>query len=210
MKILYCNKYNYPFSGTEVYLFELMQLMRERGHQVALFSMADPRGKPTPYDRYLVPNLDFKGKASWWQKAGRVGHAIYSTDARRRIRAMIEEFRPDIAHVRGIYHHLSPSILWELKAQRIPVMYHINDFKLLCPAYNLVLQGQPCEACKGGAFWHALTPSCYPGIGARLTLTTEACTALVGGLQEMRRPVPGAQSVCTRQVCGTRVGWRRV
>ena len=55
MKILYCNKYNYPFSGTEVYLFELMELMREQGHQVALFSMADPRGEPTPYDRYLVP-----------------------------------------------------------------------------------------------------------------------------------------------------------
>lgn len=174
MRILYCNKYNYPFSGTEVYLFELMDLMQERGHQVALFSMADPRGKPTPYDRYLVPNLDFKSKASWWQKAGRVAHAIYSTDARRRIRAMIEEFRPDVAHLRGIYHHLSPSILWELKAQRVPAMYHINDFKLLCPAYNLVSQGQPCEACKSGAFWHALEPRCYPGLGARMALTAEA------------------------------------
>ena len=174
MKILYCNKYNYPFSGTEVYLFELMELMRAQGHEVALFSMADPRGEPTPYDRYFVPNINFKARARWWEKAGRVGHAIYSTDARRRIRAMIEEFRPDVAHVRGIYHHLSPSILWELKAQNIPVVYHINDFKLLCPAYNLVLQGQPCEACKGGEFWHALRPSCYPGLGARMALTTEA------------------------------------
>ena len=48
MRILYCNKYNYPFSGTEVYLFELMELMRAQGHEVALFSMADPRGEPTP------------------------------------------------------------------------------------------------------------------------------------------------------------------
>ena len=40
MRILFCNKYNYPFSGTENYLFELMELMRERGHEVALFSMA--------------------------------------------------------------------------------------------------------------------------------------------------------------------------
>ncbi len=176
MKILYCNKYNYPFSGTEVYLFELMELMREQGHQVALFSMADPRGGPTQYDRYLVPNLDFKAKARWWQKAQRVGHAIYSTDARCRIRAMIKEFQPDVAHIRGIYHHLSPSILWELRAHKIPVLYHLNDFKLLCPAYNLVSQGQACEACKGGAFWHALRANCYPGMGARLALTTEAYT----------------------------------
>src|SRR5579864_7329439 len=85
MRILYCNKYNYPFSGTEVYLFELMELMREHGHEVALFSMADPRGEPTPYDRHLMPRLDFKAKTVWWRKAQYAGHAIYSTDARRRI-----------------------------------------------------------------------------------------------------------------------------
>ena len=82
---------------------------------------------------------------------------------------MIAEFRPDIAHVRNIYHHLSPSILWELKAQKVPVVYHVNDFKLLCPSYNLVSEGKACEACKGGQFWHALRPKCYPGLGARLT-----------------------------------------
>ena len=174
MKILFCNKYNYPFSGTEVYLFELMELMRSHGHEVALFSMADPRGAPTPYDRHFVPPIDFKKRSGPWQKLRRAGHLIYSPEARRRLRAMIQEFRPDVAHVRNIYHHLSPSILWELKAQGVPVVYHLNDFKLLCPSYNLLSQGEVCEACKGGAFWHALRPRCYPGTGARLTLTAEA------------------------------------
>src|SRR6202171_4947075 len=58
MRILYCNKYNFPFSGTEVYLFELMELMRSHGHEVALFSMADPRGEPTAYDHHFVPQVD--------------------------------------------------------------------------------------------------------------------------------------------------------
>jgi len=80
----------------------------------------------------------------------------------------------DVAHVRNIYHHLSPSILWELKSQHVPVMYHLNDFKLLCPSYNLVSHGEACEACKGGAFWHAPQQKCYPGLAARLTLMTEA------------------------------------
>jgi len=48
MKILYCNKYNFRFSGTENYLFDTMDLMRARGHQAALFSMRDSRGEPTP------------------------------------------------------------------------------------------------------------------------------------------------------------------
>ena len=64
--------------------------------------------------------------------------------------------------------------MWELKSQQVPVVYHLNDFKLLCPSYNLVSRGEACEACKGGAFWHALRPHCYPGVGARVTLMTEA------------------------------------
>jgi hypothetical protein len=107
MKILYCNKYNYPFSGTETYMFEAMELMRSKGHSVALFSMADPRGKPTPYDHHFVPQTQFKNQKGWFHKACLAAQAIYSFDARRRIRAVIAEFRPDVAHVRNIYHHLS-------------------------------------------------------------------------------------------------------
>jgi glycosyltransferase involved in cell wall biosynthesis len=174
MRVLLCNKYNFPFSGTEVYLFELMDLLRSRGHEVALFSMADSRGEATAYDEHLLPAVDFKGEAGIWAKTKLAAHAIYSTEARRKLRGMIREFRPDVAHVRNIYHHLSPSILWELRAQGIPVLYHLNDFKLLCPSYNLVAQGESCEACKGGAFWHALRPGCYPGAEARAALVAEA------------------------------------
>jgi glycosyltransferase involved in cell wall biosynthesis len=174
MKILFCNKYNYAFSGTEVYLFEAMELMRREGHEVALFSMADPRGSPTAYDSHFVPHIDFKQQAGWFRKVELAARAIYSREARRRIRGMIAEFQPDVAHVRNIYHHLSPSILWELKARKVPVVYHLNDFKVLCASYNLVLRGEACEACKGGEFWHALKEKCYPGWGARMTLVAEA------------------------------------
>lgn len=174
MKILYCNKYNYPFSGTEVYLFELMKLMRSRGHEVALFSMADARGEATPYDHNFVSHIEFDRHAGLTEKIRLAAHAVYSQDARRRMRAMIEEFQPDVAHVRNIYHHLSPSSLWELKSRRVPVLHHINDFKLLCPAYNLVRQGEACEDCRAGAFWRMVDSDCYPGLGARTALMAEA------------------------------------
>src|SRR5579872_7190351 len=77
MRILFCNKYNYPFSGTEVYLFELMQLLRSQGHEVALFSMEDSRGERTPYDGYFVPHIDFKSKAGFAQKVQNAAHAMY-------------------------------------------------------------------------------------------------------------------------------------
>ncbi|HXM21605.1 MAG TPA: glycosyltransferase family 4 protein [Terriglobales bacterium] len=176
MRILYCNKYNFPFSGTEVYMFELMDLMRAQEHEVALFSMADPRGVPTPYDQYFLPKIDFKSPAhGLMARAKLAAHAIYSTDARRRLRQVIAAFRPDVAHVRNIYHHLSPSILWELKAQGVPVVYHLNDFKLLCPTYNMVAKGHACERCRGGQFRHVLTEGCYTGPpGSALVLMAEA------------------------------------
>ncbi|MBZ5719596.1 MAG: glycosyltransferase family 4 protein [Acidobacteriia bacterium] len=176
MRILYCNKYNFAFSGTEVYLFEAMDLMRAQGHEVALFSMADTRGKPTPYDRHFVPHTDFKnGHHGIIEQGKLVAHAIYSGDARERLRRLIEEFRPDVAHVRNIYHHLSPSILWELRAQGVPVVYHLNDFKLLCPSYNMVSNGHACERCRGGQFWRVVTEGCYQGrVGAGVVLAAEA------------------------------------
>jgi glycosyltransferase involved in cell wall biosynthesis len=176
MRILYCNKYNFPFSGTEVYLFELIGMMRAQGHEVALFSMADPRGQPTPFDQRLVPAVDFKKEGiGLLGRAKLAVHAIYSHEARRRLRRLIGEFRPDVAHVRNIYHHLSPSILWELKKQNIPVLYHLNDFKLLCPSYNLVAKGNACERCRGGKFWHVINEGCYTGPpGATTLLAAEA------------------------------------
>jgi len=176
MRILYCNKYNFPFSGTEVYLFELMNLMREQGHEVALFSMADPRGEKTDYDRFLLPHIDFKQPGQgWWHRGCLAAHAIYSSEARQRLGKMIAAFKPDVAHVRNIYHRLSPSILRELRAQGVPVLFHVNDFKIVCPAYNMVRKGRACELCHGGRFHHVITSGCYSGgTSASLVLAAEA------------------------------------
>src|SRR5882724_9888155 len=101
MRILYCNKYNFAFSGTEVYLFDLMDLMRSHGHQAALFSMADPRGESTEYDQHFVPAIDFKHpNAGFMGGARQAAHALYSRQARQKLRDMVRAFRPDVAHVR--------------------------------------------------------------------------------------------------------------
>ena len=164
MRILYCNKYNYPFSGTEAYLFDLIGQMDKRGHETALFSMDHGRAPAFAGRSYLIPHVDFKDpNAGLLQKVKMAAHTLYSPSARRAMRKCLADFSPDLAHIRGIYHHLSPSILWELKQQRIPVLYHMNDFKILCPTYNFVADGRPCELCSQGAFRHAATKGCYAG-----------------------------------------------
>jgi len=176
MRILYCNKYDYPFSGTETSLFGLIEQMERRGHQTALFTM--DHGSPFAYTgrAYRIPRVDFKDpRASFLQKARAAVHALYSRSARTAMRDCIADFSPDVAHVRGIYHHLSPSILFELKRRHVPVLYHVNDFKILCPTYNLVAHGEVCQACRDGAFYHAITERCYNGpVSSSVVLAAEA------------------------------------
>ncbi|MGC2246473.1 MAG: glycosyltransferase family 4 protein [Terriglobales bacterium] len=164
MRILYCNKYDYPFSGTESYLFDLIHRLDERGYETALFSM--DHGSPSAFTgrSYRVPYINFKDPSAGFLKKMRLAaHALYSPSTRRAMRDCIVDFSPDLAHIRGIYHHLSPSILWELKSRGIPVLYHLNDFKILCPTYNMVADGKACDACRGGAFYHVVTKGCYAG-----------------------------------------------
>ena len=121
MRILYCNKYDYPFSGTEAYLFDLIHQMDRRGQETALFSMDHGRTPAFAGRSYLIPHIDFKDpNAGFLKKLRMAAHALYSPSARRAMRSCLADFSPDLAHVRGIYHHLSPSILWELKRQRHP------------------------------------------------------------------------------------------
>lgn len=181
MRILYCNKYNFRYSGTEAYLLEAMEGMRACGHEVALFSMADPRGPATPYDEHRAPLKDFKSARGFLAKARMAAAAVYSFGSRAKLRGMIKVFRPEVAHVRNIYHHLSPSILWELKAQHIPVIYHVNDFKLLCPAYNFVSRsGEICELCAGGKFRNAVSRGCHASGPAAASVLALKRTSIVG------------------------------
>jgi glycosyltransferase involved in cell wall biosynthesis len=164
MRILYCNKYDFPFSGTEIHLFDLIERMNLRGHATALFSMDHGRSPAFSGRAYRIPHIDFKDPSARLPKKMKMAaHALYSPSARRAMRKCLTDFSPDLAHVRGIYHHLSPSILWELKNKQIPVLYHVNDFKVLCPTYNFVAGGRPCELCRQGAFRHAVTRGCYAG-----------------------------------------------
>jgi len=104
MRILYCNKYNFEFSGTEVYLLDLMRLMRQKNHETALFSMADSRGEPSSYDKHLVPRIDFKSSRHPVQSLRMAAHSIYSRDARRRIRGLIHDFQQRICAVASGAH----------------------------------------------------------------------------------------------------------
>lgn len=173
MKILEVNKFYYRRGGADHHFLDLCELLRKKGESVAVFSMRDKRNERNQYEKYFVSNIEF-GKLDW-KLFSRPFRMIYSREAERKIERLIRDFKPDIAHLHLIYHHLSPSILVALKKAKIPTVLTIHDWKLLCPNYKLFTQGELCERCRGGRYYQCSLHRCvHNSFAQSLTTTLEA------------------------------------
>ncbi|MEO6463528.1 MAG: glycosyltransferase family 4 protein [Candidatus Eisenbacteria bacterium] len=160
MRVLAAHKYYWPKAGAETYLFALERLLTAAGHEVVPFAMAHPANLPTPWAKHFVSQVEFRGRRNWWDDVGRAARVVYSNEARKRMDALLREAPPQVAHLHNIAHQLSPSILDALAAHRVPVVQTMHDYKLLCPVYTFRSQGETCERCKGGRYWHVVERRC--------------------------------------------------
>ncbi len=162
MRILLVNKYYFLHSGTERYLFNLKRLLEAHGHTVAVFAMHHPRNPVDAYAQYFLPWTDFHALKPFGQARAAL-RSIWNPLAARRFAALLDDFRPDIAHLLNIYHHISPSILPQLARRGIPAVQTLNDYKLVCPNYQLYTHGQECRRCLDGRYWRAARYRCLHG-----------------------------------------------
>jgi glycosyltransferase involved in cell wall biosynthesis len=170
MKVLLANKFFYDLGGPETVLFLTRDLLRERGHEVVDFAMDDPRNHASRQQDYFVPNVDLKTIRPAVSSIRTAVRFLDSRDAASRVRRLVRDERPDIAHLHGINHQLTPSIIRALHGEGVPVVMTLHDYKLVCPAYTMLAGGAVCERCTGGRFYRAMTTSCRGP--ARSTLLT--------------------------------------
>jgi len=163
MRILQVNKFFYVRGGSERYYFDLCDLLKARGHDVAHFSMKDDRNLPSEQAPYFVASVDLNACKGIGPRARAAARILYSGEAKRNIGRLIDTWRPDVIHFHNITRQLSPSIVDAARARRVPMVQTVHDFFLLCPAHTLFLDGTICEACKGSAFWHAVAGRCIDG-----------------------------------------------
>ena len=162
MKILICNKFFFPFGGTERYLFDLRTGLSALGYTVIDFSTKHISNIHSTYSDFFVSNIDLS-KISFLSFAHNLNLAInfiYSFEAKNNIEQLIDKYRPDVAHLHNIYHHLSTSILNVLRRKRIPVVMTLHDYKLICPNYSLFVNNSPCEKCKKERYFNAIMHRC--------------------------------------------------
>ena len=63
MKILLANKFHWNKGGSEKYYFELGELLKKHGHEVAYFSMEDEKNIKTGDREYFVPKFDLNNSS---------------------------------------------------------------------------------------------------------------------------------------------------
>jgi glycosyltransferase involved in cell wall biosynthesis len=150
------NKFHYLKGGSEKYYFELAELLKNNGHEVAFFSMENNKNIKTECKEYFVPNIDLNSKNPF-----KALNVIYSKTNRKIMDKAIEEFKPDIVHINNFQRQLSASIIKPIKSRNIPIVFTAHDMQAICP--NIVmLDGklELCEDCTGGKYVNCTKKKC--------------------------------------------------
>ncbi len=172
MKILQINKFFYVKGGAERYLFNISDLLKSKGHEVAFFSMEHSKNADSQWNRYFVQNVEYNKKHSLKEEVSIFKKTLYSYEAKSKLWQLIDEFKPDIVHLHNFNHQLSPSILSALNIRNIPVVMTMHDLKLVCPSYSMLNHGKVCELCKGKRFYYCATTRCHKNSFKKSLLAT--------------------------------------
>ena len=166
MKILLVNNFYYNRGGDCTYLFLLKKLLERKGHKVVVFSMHHPQNSDSEYSKYFVSYINYKEEIenknilSGFKVLNRT---IYSREAKEKIERLIREEKPDVAHLQNIHHHATPSILYALKKYKIPIVWTLHYYTLICPNTSFLSHGRICEKCKKRKYFWAPIVRCKKG-----------------------------------------------
>jgi hypothetical protein len=136
MKILLLHDYGTATGGAELQMLALRQALRDRGHEVRLFTS---RAVPVA-DYPLLADDHCFGSLTRFQVLSQTANVSAYWNLRR----VLQTFRPDVVHVRMFMWQLSPLILPLLTS--LPAIYQTAVYKAICPLGTKILpNGQACN-----------------------------------------------------------------
>lgn len=145
MRILLANKFYYRRGGDCVHTLDLEHLLKAHGHEVAVFAMDYPENLESQWSKYFPSEVKFKPGMGMIEALMR---PFGTREVRRKFNALLNDFHPDAVHLNNIHSQLSPVIAELAHGKGIKVVWTIHDYKLLCPRYDCLRNGETvCEAC---------------------------------------------------------------
>lgn len=155
MRVLLVNKFHWLKGGSEKYYFELAELLKEHGHEVAFFSMKDEKNITTGDKEYFVDKIDLNTGSKL-----KALDVIYSRANYKKMKEALEDFKPDIVHINNFQRQLSASIIKAIKEKNIPIVFTAHDMNAICPASAMLYKGQICEDCIKYGYKSCIKKSC--------------------------------------------------
>ena len=168
------NKFLYPNGGSETYIFKIGDYLKSIGHEVQYFGMEhEGRCVGNRVDSY-TSDMDFHG-GSKLSKLTYPIKTIYSAEARKKIRLVLDDFMPDVCHLNNFNYQLTPSVILEIEkwkketGKECKIIFTAHDYQLICPNHMLMnpQSGKICEKCVGGHFTNCLLGKCIHGSTAK-------------------------------------------
>ncbi len=169
MKILMVNKFLHANGGSETYIFELGKELVRKGHEVEYFGMDHPDRLVGNSANEYVNNMDF-------HRGGRLSKLfypfkiIYSREAVRKIRIVLDKMQPDVVHLNNINFQLTPAIITEIRRwqkdndRSVRIVATIHDPQWVCPNHMLIDgRGEKCRECLSGHYGSCVKKGCVHG-----------------------------------------------
>lgn len=173
--LLSINSYHYRRGGADAAYFDHAALMESLGWCNTFFSMKFPENLPCESSDYFVEEIQFGHAYSLLEKIAKASKVVYSFEAQRKLRKLVLDRKPDVAHLHNIYHHLSPSILPVLKEFGIPAVMTAHDLKIACPNNKMLNSQGICERCRGGRYLQVVLNRCvHDSFGASTIVAIES------------------------------------
>lgn len=159
MKILLVNKFHWLNGGSEKYYFELGQLLKEHGHEIAYFSMENEKNIKTKNKEYFVKKIDLNTGSKL-----KALDVIYSNENYKKMCLAIDEFKPDIVHLNNFQRQLSASIVKACNKKKIPIVFTAHDVQVICPGITMLDNNKCiCEKCMHGKYINCIKKQCNKG-----------------------------------------------
>lgn len=168
------NKFLYPNGGSETYIFKLGDFLMSQGHDVQYFGMEHEGRCVGNYVNSYTSDMDFHN-GSKLSKLTYPIKTIYSAEARKKIRLVLDDFQPDVCHLNNFNYQLTPSIIMEIVKWRkitgheCKIVFTAHDYQLICPNHmcNNPITHENCEKCLSGQFVNCLKDKCIHGSAAK-------------------------------------------
>lgn len=172
------NKFLHPNGGSETYIFKLGEQLQKTGHEVQFFGMEHAGRIVGNHAECYTSDMDFHGGGL--KKLLYPLRIIYSTEARKKMHIVLEDFQPDVVHLNNINFQLTPSVIYAVRAyekkygKHVQIVYTAHDYQWVCPNHMMRVPatGEICFACRGGDFRQCSRKRCIHGSRMKSLLGT--------------------------------------